>query len=152
LPDAPRVSGFAEGRSPVLQAASFVQRASTTAQSPAVPFEGMDNLSVEPLIEQVLARNPSLAQMIAAWQAASARFPQVTSLDDPMFGATAAPGSIGSTNVDFAYRLEISQKYPWCGKLALRGANAQAQASAAGHDVEDMRLQLVETARNAFYE
>lgn len=115
-------------------------------------IEGMSELSVDVLIEQVLARNPSLAEMVAAWQAASARYPQVTSLDDPMFGTTVAPASIGSRDVDFGYRVEISQKYPWSGKLALRGANAQAEASAAGNDIEDMRLQLVESARNAFYE
>jgi outer membrane protein TolC len=112
----------------------------------------MAELSVEALIEQVLARNPTLAEMVAAWQAASARYPQVTSLDDPMFGTTLAPASIGSNQVDFGYRLEISQKYPWYGKLGLRGANAQAEASAAGHDVEDTRLQLVESARNAFFD
>jgi outer membrane protein TolC len=112
----------------------------------------MAEMSVEALIEQVLARNPSLAEMVAAWQAASARYPQVTSLDDPMFGTTLAPASIGSNQVDFGYRLEISQKYPWCGKLGLRGANAHAEASAAGHDVEDMRLQLVESARDAFFD
>jgi outer membrane protein TolC len=112
----------------------------------------MTELSVGALIEQVLARNPSLAEMVAAWQAASARYPQVTSLDDPMFGTTMAPASIGSNQVEFGYRLEIAQKYPWCGKLGLRGASAQAEASAAGHDVEDMRLQLVESARNAFFD
>jgi cobalt-zinc-cadmium efflux system outer membrane protein len=112
----------------------------------------LNELSAEAVVAAVLARNPSLAQMTAAWEVASARYPQVTSLDDPMVGATGAPGSIGSNNVNFAFRVEISQKYPWRGKLALRGANAQAETSAAAHDVEDMRLQLVESARNAFYE
>jgi outer membrane protein TolC len=127
-------------------------QADVPSQQNAVPFGGMAELSVEVLIDQVLARNPSLAEMVAAWQTASARYPQVTSLDDPMFGTTLAPASIGSNQVDFGYRLEISQKYPWCGKLGLRGANAQAEASAAGHDVEDTRLQLVESARNAFFD
>src|SRR5689334_680694 len=36
-------------------------------------------LSEQELIDQVLARNPSLAQMTAAWEAASARYPQVIS-------------------------------------------------------------------------
>jgi outer membrane protein TolC len=110
----------------------------------------MPELSVEVLVEQVLARNPSLAQMVAAWQAAAARYPQVTSLDDPMFGATIGPASVGSRDVDFAYRVEVSQKYPWPGKLALRGQNALAEAQAAGGEVEDMRLQLAESARSAF--
>lgn len=111
-----------------------------------------DELPLDVLVQQVLARNPSLAQMAATWQAASARFPQVTALEDPMFGTTVAPASIGSRDVAFGYRVEISQRYPFPGKLPLRGANALAEASAAGHDVEDMRLQLVESAKHAFAE
>jgi outer membrane protein TolC len=118
------------------------------------PFAADAELSVDSLIEQVLARNPSLAQMVAAWQAASARYPQVTSLEDPMFGATIGPGTIDPDDrgVEFAYRLEVSQKLPFPGKLKLRGQNALAEASAAGRDVEDMRLQLIESARTAFYD
>jgi outer membrane protein TolC len=118
------------------------------------PFAGADELSVEALIETVLARNPTLAQMVAAWQAASARFPQVTSLEDPVFAATVGPGTIAPDDpgVEFAYRLEISQKLPFPGKLKLRGDNALAEASAAGRDVEDIRLQLVESARTAFFD
>jgi outer membrane protein TolC len=117
-------------------------------------FGGQAELSVEALIEQVLARNPTLAQMAAAWQAASARYPQVTSLEDPMVGVTIGPGTIhpDDSGVEFASRWEISQRYPWPGKLRLRGANALAEASAAGNDVEDMRLQLMESAKSAFYD
>jgi outer membrane protein TolC len=116
------------------------------------PFAGMSEFSVDAFIEQVLARNPSLAQMTAAYQAASARYPQVTSLEDPMFGTMFAPASIGSNNVEFGYRLEVSQKYPFPGKRDLRGQAAQAEASAAGNDVDDMRLQLIESAKSAFYD
>jgi outer membrane protein TolC len=118
--------------------------------APVPPFAGQKELSAEALVQAVLARNPSLTQMVAAWEAARARYPQVTSLDDPMFGVQAAPGAFGSNTVDGGYRLEVSQKIPWCGKLALRGENALAEASAAGNSVEDMRLQLVESARLAF--
>jgi outer membrane protein TolC len=67
-----------------------------------------------------------------------------------MLDATLGPGSFGSNKVDFAYRLELSQKYPFPGKLRLRGENADALASAAGHEVEDTRLQLIEAAKHAF--
>jgi cobalt-zinc-cadmium efflux system outer membrane protein len=125
-----------------------------TSQPCAPPFALETELSVEVLVEQVLVRNPSLAQMVAAWQAASARYPQVTSLEDPMFAATIGPGTIAPDDrgVEFAYRLEISQKLPFPGKLKLRGDNALAEASAAGRDVDDMRLQLVESARTVFYD
>jgi outer membrane protein TolC len=131
----------------------------TSAVVPSVPANSADDrlpdvgeLSETFLIEQVLARNPSLAQMTAVWRAARARYPQVVSFDDPMFGFVAAPGSIGSNSVDFGYRLELSQKLLYFGKRALRGDNARAEASAAWHDVDDMRLQLVEAARGALAE
>jgi cobalt-zinc-cadmium efflux system outer membrane protein len=111
-------------------------------------------LSLDELIAQILARNPSLAQMAAAYQAALAKYPQVTSLDDPMFAGTIGPETLrpDDPGVEFAYRLELSQKYPWPGKLRLRGQNALAEARAAGNDVEDTRLQLIETAKDAFYD
>ena len=75
------------------------------AQKPAPPVvrvsaaEPVDDrpatLTVELLIEQVLARNPTLAQMAAAADAAAARPAQVTSLDDPTLGLGAAPAAVG---------------------------------------------------------
>ncbi len=114
--------------------------------------QGRLELSLEEVVEQVLARNPSLAQMVAAWQAASARFPQVRSLDDPLFTAVVAPASFGSNSVAAGYRLEVSQKFLFPGKLRLRGQTALAEASAAGNDVEDTRVQLIEAAKLAFFE
>jgi outer membrane protein TolC len=114
----------------------------------------MSELTVESVVEEVLARNPQLAQMAAAAQAAAARYPQVTSLDDPMFAATIGTGTIAPDDpgIHFAYRLELAQKYPWPGKRALRGQNALSEAEAAANDVEDMRLQLIESAKAAFYD
>jgi outer membrane protein TolC len=109
-------------------------------------------LSLATLVEEVLARNPSLAQMVAVYETANARYPQVTSLDDPMFGSMLAPPSFASNAVQPGYRLEVSQKLPFPGKLRLRGQGALADADAANNDVEDMRLQLTEAARLAFYE
>jgi outer membrane protein TolC len=130
---------------------------STAAAPPAgpsaeTPLAGLTELSADALVERVLARNPSLAEMVSAWQAASAKYPQAVSLDDPMFGATLAPWSIGRNDVDLGGRLEISQRIPFPGKRGLRGQVAQGEANAAGRDVEDMRLQLVESARKALAE
>jgi outer membrane protein TolC len=109
-------------------------------------------LRLETVRAEVLARNPSLTEMIAAWEAASARYPQAIALDDPMFGAIIGPASFGSREVEGAYRLEISQKFPFAGKRALRGQNARAEASAAASDVDDMRLQLLESASFAYFD
>src|SRR5215468_1920702 len=112
---------------------------------------GARELSVETLVEQVVARNPSLPEAVAAWDAAQARYPQVTSLDDPLFGTTLAPATFGRRDAD-GYRFEVSQRYPWPGKRQLRGENAAAEASAASREIENVRLQLVESARDGFYE
>jgi len=114
-----------------------------------LPFEGAVELTEAELVEAVLLRNPTLEQMTAAWRAAAARYPQATSLDDPRVGGYIGPGSIGSNNVDFAYRVEVSQVFPYPGKRQLRGENALHEADAAAAEVEDARLQLVEAARSA---
>ena len=135
--------------------ASFGSPVAVNPSTPRVEADqqaGPGELSVEALVQQVLDRNPSLAQMVAAWQAASARYPQVTSLEDPMLTGKLGPGALGSNNVNGGYMVEISQKLPFPGKLKLRGQSAQAEANAAGLDVEDMRLQLIENAQSAFYD
>ena len=124
-------------------AATPIQKASNPSAPAAVPALGRPDLaaaselSADDVVRQVLARNPSLAEMVAAWKAAQDRYPQVTSLDDPMFGATGSPPASSRHTDDGGYRFEISQKIPWCGKLALHGENALAEARAAGDDVED---------------
>jgi outer membrane protein TolC len=120
---------------------------------PAAPAAA-EELSVDALVAQVLAGNPSLVQMTAAYRAASARYPQVTSLEDPMFAGTVGPCTFGPDDrgLEFAYRVEFSQKLPWPGKLRLRGDSARAEARAAARDVDDLRLRLVEGTKGAFYE
>jgi outer membrane protein TolC len=120
--------------------------------SSAHPLPDGGELAVESVVQEVLDRNPTLEQMAGAWQAASARFPQVTSLDDPSLDVTAAPASFGSNQVDFGGSLRISQKIPLGGKLGLRGQIAQAEANAAGDEMNDVRLQLIESAKIAYYE
>ena len=115
-------------------------------------FKGMMELTADAVVGQVLTRNPSLTQMTAAWQAATQRVSQVTSPDDPMFMGVLAPASLGSNQVDAGYRVEVSQKILFPGKLRLRGQAAWAEASAASNDIEDMRVQLREGARAAFYD
>lgn len=123
----------------------------TAAVEPADPVAGAaGELSEAELVRHVLARNPTVARMTAAAQAAAARYPQVTSLDDPKVGAFVGPQSVFSERVNPAYRVEISQAIPFPGKLALRGEGAAGEAVAAGSELADARLQLAEAARAAF--
>jgi outer membrane protein TolC len=149
--------------------AQFVGRASqpdAVGQSPSHPnaqmplvvevddglFAGQTELTVERVVGQVTARNPSIEAMAAAWQAAAHRYPQVVSLDDPMFMGMLAPASLGSNQVESAYVVGGSQKIPWYGKRAARGRIAQAEANAAFQEVQQTRLQITEAARLAFFD
>ncbi len=107
-------------------------------------------LSREWLAAEVEARNPSLAAMVAAWQAAAQRYPQVVALDDPMFMGMIAPDSVSSDLVDTGYMLDVQQKLPWFGKRRLRGAVAAAEADAAFQDSADTRLQVRLAAEIAY--
>lgn len=129
----------------------------TAVQTPLEPVTGppldsVEELSLDRLIAEVQAVHPSLEAMYAAWQAASQKYPQVISLDDPMFGATFAPASLGSRDVESAYALEASQKIPWHGKRALRGIAASWEADSASRDVETTRQKLAEAAELAFWD
>ncbi len=153
--EAPRPGYTPAAQKPPAPPAGPVRQASAVVRAPGgapepKPLPAVAELSAEFVVEQVLARNPTLAQMAAAVQAAAARYPQVTALDDPSFSTWAAPASLGSNKVNDSARFEVSQKFPFPGKRSLRGAAALADAAAAGGDLEDTKLQLVESARVAF--
>lgn len=113
-------------------------------------FVGARVLDRRELIRQVLERNPTLRAARHGWRAALARYPQVTALDDPMLGLGVAPLSIGSTTVNSAPKIDLSQKVPFPGKLRLRGEAALGEAEAAAHDYEAVRLRLATIASVLF--
>jgi outer membrane protein, heavy metal efflux system len=117
-----------------------------------VAYLGEGELSLEDLLREVESRNPSIQAMVYAWQSMAQRYPQAVSLDDPMFMAMVAPASFGSNQVESAYVLQGSQKLPWFGKRPIRGEAAQAEASAAFHEMHDTRLQVAQVTRAAYYD
>ena len=118
-------------------------------RGPSAPPIAADVLTAEAVVRAVLDRNPTLDEMRAAAEAVAARYPQVTSLDDPVLAVWNAPGSIGSPHVDFANRVELGQKFLYPGKRGLKGQASAAEAAAAAREVDDTRLSLVAAARSA---
>jgi outer membrane protein, heavy metal efflux system len=113
------------------------------------PFAGAAELPLDRLIAEVEARNPSLQAVSEAWRAAAQRYPQVVSLDDPMFGFMVSPPGLGPEG---GFMVEASQKIPWACKRGLRGSVAQAEADAARGDIGQTRLMLAEAAQMAFFD
>jgi outer membrane protein TolC len=108
----------------------------------ALAFAGAPVLERGPLVGEVLRRNPSLAAARSAVREALARVPQETSLADPMLGYAVGPRSFGTSAVDDAHRVELSQALSWPGKRRLRGESALAEAEATDGDAAALRLEL----------
>jgi outer membrane protein, heavy metal efflux system len=113
-------------------------------------FEQQPELVLEHYLAEVLERNPTLSAARQALEAAVARYPQVTALDDPTFTYAVAPNSAGADALDFAQRITFSQRLPWPGKLQLRGDRALSEAEATREDLRVVRDQLVREAKSAF--
>ena len=115
-------------------------------------FAGYRELPLPVLVNMVLARHPSVSSAIAAWRAAAARYPQAVSFADPLLDTMMGPGTLGSPNVDFAWVVQGRQTIPWYGKRQLRGNVVQHEARAAMQQVGDVRLQLAQITKQAYYE
>ena len=126
-------------------------QAAYRSDDPSDPFSGQAELPVEQLVAEVQARNPSLQAVSDAWRAATERYPQVVSLDDPMFTYMISPSGVGMDNGG-GWMVQAGQKIPWAGKRALRGSAAAAEADVMRGDIGDARLRLAEAARTAFYD
>ncbi len=128
-----------------------VAKPANPLNDPGDPFDGSRELSVEQLVAEVQARNPSLQAAVAAWSAAAQRYPQQVSLEDPMFEYMISPG-VGRTGDGEGWMVQFSQKFPWPGTRALRGNAAAAEANAMQGELGDTRLRLAEMTRMTYYD
>jgi outer membrane protein, heavy metal efflux system len=129
--------------------AGLVLLITSTIQNSAaetVRSETRKTLSSSKLVAEVLARNPTLPAMQAAWEAEQAHIEQVSALDDPTLAYMIAPATIGDPRTDFGQKLELSQKIPWPGTLRLRGEAARYEADAAREEITNVRLKLINAA------
>ena len=127
------------------------------AAHPATPAaeaaEGLESLqeplSPEAFTEAVMTRNASLEAMRQAVVAATARIRPAGALEDPMLSVSAAPRTFGSA-AGAQGDIEVSQALPWWGTLDARTQVARAEAEAATHDVDALRLRVAALGRGAF--
>ncbi len=106
-------------------------------------------LTPQAFTEAVIVRNASLEAMRQAVVAATARIKPAGALEDPMLNVSAAPRTFGGAMGPMG-DIEISQALPWWGTLEARSEVARAEAEAANHDVDALRLRVAALARGAF--
>lgn len=157
LVDAMRNQSSADSKLQVTQVSFQSDSPSSEDEKPANSLSDdskahAEELTLSQLVEEVLSINPTLDAMTAAWQAAMQRIPQARSLEDPMLGSTVAPFSLASNQVNPAYVLEVSQKFPWRGKRTLRGSVATSEAGVASQDYKTSVQKLTEIVELEFWE
>ncbi len=140
--------------------ANYVQTAAA-----AMEYDTGATLPVEPDLEGAhpvgfyvqfaLERNPEL---LAAQRGVAARaevIPQVTALDDPMLADTFMP--IQNNSVQTAAgrgpnTLSLSQRFPWFGKLRVRGEVAEQETKMALTRLAQAQLKVTEDVYLSYYE
>ena len=132
-----------------LTSTTFARAAGLTA-SDSLPTDS--TLSLAWVERMALARNPSLTAMRDAWREAAARGEQAGALEDPMLDGMLAPRSLGTSAVEPAYRVGITQQFPIFGQRGLRRRAARDEAEVAASDFETARLDLLRDVRQAYFD
>lgn len=123
-----------------------------SARSPGEPHLLSTPLERGELIQAVLARNPGITAARRAWEAALARVPQATSLEDPTVSYSFAPQSVVGADSPFGHVVRLGQKIPYPGKRRLRADIARAEADGTHERVAEANLRLATLASNLYDE
>lgn len=113
-------------------------------------------LSAETAVDIAIRDNPNLAEMQARYEALSDVPSQVGALPDPMVNLNAMnfPTDTYDRFQEPMTQLQIgfSQVFPFPGKLGLKEEAAEYDAQAAGHSVDEVRLQLVKNVKSKWWQ
>lgn len=121
-----------------------------------LPESAPESLSVEVAVATAVNANPSLAEMQSRYKALLEVPSQVGTLPDPTVNLAAM--NFPTDTFDRAQepmtqmQVGFSQSFPFPGKLALKQAAAGHDAKAAGHSVDEARLQMVRKVKNRWWQ
>lgn len=107
-------------------------------------------------VEVAIRDNPSLAEMQTRYEALAEVPSQVGTLPDPMVSVNAMnfPTDTFERDQEAMTQLQVgfSQVFPFPGKLSLKEEAAEYDARAAGHSVDELRLQLIKNVKSKWWQ
>ena len=121
------------------------------ASSSSAPEEKSPDSSLADLIAEALDRNPEVRAAHERWLAARSRIEAATSLEDPVFSYTNFLKNVETRVGPQRNRLGISQKFPFFGKLSLKGEIASRNANEAEQFYETLKLEIIAEVKSAYY-
>ncbi|MDD5134803.1 MAG: TolC family protein [Phycisphaerae bacterium] len=125
--------------------------AASVSESLRLP-ELTENSGLPDYLAYAALNNPGLEAAFNRWKAALDRVPQVKALPDPRFTYRYFIEEVETRVGPQRQGFEISQLFPWFGKLELRGDIAGQAANAARQRYEAAKLKLFFEVKDAYYE
>lgn len=127
-----------------------------SAAAGAVAQDDAPLLTVQAAVNRALQDNPSLRAMQLRYEALLAVPSQVGALPDPMLNLNAMNFPTDTFDRDqepmTQLQVGISQVFPFPGKRGLHEEAAAFDAMAAGHSVDEMRIQLVQNVKARWWQ
>lgn len=141
--------------------AAFAQQPQTQTGSEARNQAGAQSaseprISLQELIAEALANNPSIQSAERRVSALRARIPQVKTLPDPMVSlgwmGDVAPFKVQKGDPSSSRTISAAQEFPYPGKLKLRGQIVDRAAEASRWESEFVRRRVVADVKAAYYD
>lgn len=123
---------------------------------PTTPPELTGPQPVEAYIARALSENRAVQAARYNVLALRSRIPQVTALEDPMVSNVIYPIPSAAPQYSLMgynpYNLMLSQQFPWCGTLRLRGEAAEEEVKVALAQLAAAELDAVAAVKRAYYD
>ncbi|MFC1650048.1 TolC family protein [Candidatus Latescibacterota bacterium] len=123
---------------------------------------GDDSRSESPILNQssrlsdylayAAFNNPQLEAAFNRWKAALEKIPQVRSLPDPRFSYAYYIENVETKVGPQRHKIDLSQTFPWFGKLELLGGIALHDANIQRQNYETLKLILFYKIKESYYE
>ncbi len=124
----------------------------TAYAEPAVSASGLSPL--EGLIKEALENNPELKAYDAAAEAVMQKPSQVRSLDDPRLGFALSNLPVDTFSFDqepmTQKQISLKQKFPFPGKLDLKGSIADRELDAAREEYDEKKNSIISRVKIAY--
>ena len=132
---------------------SFLMTSTSIAQMQMRLVSGRDSVMVlDDLVQEAIENNPQIKSAEQQWQAVQRRVPQVSSLDDPTFSYTRWLSSVETRVGPQENVFMLSQRFPFFGKLSLKGDMANQDAVAAEQKYQATVRDVVYKLKLAYYD
>jgi outer membrane protein TolC len=103
------------------------------------------------LIEEALSQNPQIKAARNQWEASIKVIPQAKSLPDPTLGYAYFGQSVETRHGPQRNKFSLSQKFPFFGKLSLKGEIAKSAASLFEEQYNAVKADIVLSVKKAYF-